>query len=578
MTIGANHMQAHAGSRSKVTSQVRDPQKAFERARRHSRMVQTLKYALPAFALLLGGLYFISWGFNVSIGPMDASVERLELNRDALRMVNPKIEGITDDGGTFLVRAEYADQDIAQPTRMTLNGITAEVLQPDKGWSRLAAPRGRYDSKTEELELLDDIQVTSQSGLHAHMTQAAIDLKKQTVASSQPVRAEMPNGNVQAATLHINLKKSQLTFERDVRVHVERKGEQMAAAPAGGATAAKLNSRQPIDIAAPKLTIFDKDKLAHFTGGVATAQGASRLTSRELKVHYMGEGLSGEGEAKPEGEEPSADIRLIEAVDDVQMATEDGRQASGQHMLFDVQNQTLQLTGGVVLRQAGDVLTGEQLLVNLETGVSQFPPGTRVRGHIAARTKTAAAAKERKDIELGASQLDLSSSQGKPIDIEADTLTVADREHTALFKGNVHALQGDMTLRSRELQVDYTGDAQSAGTATDSTDGTQITKISARGRVLINSNKQDQTSTSDWAVFDMPRQTVTIGGNVVLSQGENVIKGDRLVIDLKTGQSRFENEGNLSNGQRVRGLFRPKSSEKKGRSGRGASSAPASGG
>ena len=58
---------------------------------------------------------------------------------------------------------------------------------------------------------------------------------------------------------------------------------------------------------------------------------------------------------------------------------------------------------------------------------------------------------------------------------------------------------------------------------------------------------------------------MTIGGNVVLTQGENVIKGDRLVIDLKTGRSRFEHTGDPATGKRprVKGLFMPQQSDKK---------------
>jgi hypothetical protein len=37
-----------------------------------------------------------------------------------------------------------------------------------------------------------------------------------------------------------------------------------------------------------------------------------------------------------------------------------------------------------------------------------------------------------------------------------------------------------------------------------------------------------------------------------------VLKGDRLVIDLKTGESRFENTGNTTAGGRIRALFMPR--------------------
>lgn len=150
-----------------------------------------------------------------------------------------------------------------------------------------------------------------------------------------------------------------------------------------------------------------------------------------------------------------------------------------------------------------------------------------------------------------------SSQSNKPIDIESDVLEVLDAKKVAIFRGNVKAAQGDMTLRSKEIRVKYTGERGQDGS------GTEITSIRATGKVLINT-KNNQSSSSEWALFDVQKQTVTIGGNVVLTQGENVIKGDRLVIDLKTGRSRFENPGDVSTGQRVRGLFMPKQSGAKG--------------
>jgi lipopolysaccharide export system protein LptA len=205
----------------------------------------------------------------------------------------------------------------------------------------------------------------------------------------------------------------------------------------------------------------------------------------------------------------------------------------------------------------------------------------------------------------------LSKNSGQPIDIESDVLVVHDAQKYATFKGNVKAVQGTTTLRSRELDVHYVGsgsdsltkapettgsatgtgakpgdakpadakaadakpgdakpgdakaadakpdDAKPAGVGLNGDNGTQISKIEARGDVVITSD-QDQTTTSDWALYDVPAQLVTVGGNVVLMQGKNVLKGDRLVIDLKTGESRFENTGDTGTGGRIRALFMPK--------------------
>jgi lipopolysaccharide export system protein LptA len=185
----------------------------------------------------------------------------------------------------------------------------------------------------------------------------------------------------------------------------------------------------------------------------------------------------------------------------------------------------------------------------------------------------------------------LSENSDEPIDIESDLLVVHEKQKYATFSGNVKAVQGTTTLRAKELLVHYVGGdklgpgekkdeaqapaatkvanaqgaadtappaAANAGDSTKPKQGdTQITKIEAKGDVIITS-KDDQTTTSDWALYDLPTQLVTVGGNVVLTQGKNVLKGDRLVIDLKTGESRFENTGNTAAGGRIRALFMPK--------------------
>ena len=53
----------------------------------------------------------------------------------------------------------------------------------------------------------------------------------------------------------------------------------------------------------------------------------------------------------------------------------------------------------------------------------------------------------------------------------------------------------------------------------------------------------------------MKTNTVTLTGNVVMTQGKNVLRGDRLVVNLTSGVSRVES-GKNGHG-RVQGLFLP---------------------
>jgi lipopolysaccharide export system protein LptA len=187
-----------------------------------------------------------------------------------------------------------------------------------------------------------------------------------------------------------------------------------------------------------------------------------------------------------------------------------------------------------------------------------------------------ASAQSNFDNPLGGDNLaaNYKANSGKPIDIEADALEVDDQKKIAVFTGNVSATQGDFNLRSREIQVRYA--AKAKGTTTASADGSagglpggsnDITQIDAKGKVLVT-NKNDMTATSEWAVFEVPKQQVTLGGDVVLSRGANVIKGDKMVIDLKTGRARVDTSGDQAAGgekgkpPRVQMTFTPKDREK----------------
>jgi lipopolysaccharide export system protein LptA len=144
-----------------------------------------------------------------------------------------------------------------------------------------------------------------------------------------------------------------------------------------------------------------------------------------------------------------------------------------------------------------------------------------------------------------------SSSSDKPIQIEADRLEVRDAEKLAIYTGHVRVLQGDALLEAPVLRVFYTKDPEqgpSGGAAQGSIAGSQVTRLEAGPGVTVHSG--DQVATADQAVFEMATDLVTMTGNVVLTQGENVVRGERLVVNLTTKIGRME-------GGRVQTLITP---------------------
>jgi lipopolysaccharide transport protein LptA len=132
-----------------------------------------------------------------------------------------------------------------------------------------------------------------------------------------------------------------------------------------------------------------------------------------------------------------------------------------------------------------------------------------------------------------------------PIDVEAARLDVDDRSKQAVFKTNVHAVQGDFVVRTSELRAYYTGAAglaESAAAPADKKAPAQISRIEARGAVIVTS-KNGQKATGDWADYDVKKNEVILGGDVILTQNKDVVRGNKLRIDMLTGKSVMDSEG-----------------------------------
>jgi lipopolysaccharide export system protein LptA len=152
-----------------------------------------------------------------------------------------------------------------------------------------------------------------------------------------------------------------------------------------------------------------------------------------------------------------------------------------------------------------------------------------------------------------------SQNRDQPVRIQSDNLVVRDKDKVATFTGNVHVIQGDTEMNSKALVVFYV-DTSKPGPVPATTMKTaqpgappgsgdqqqQIKRIEATGGVLVT--QKEQKAAGDSGTFDMQSNTVTLNGNVVVTHGKDVVRGQRLVVDLNTGVSRID-------GGRVDALF-----------------------
>jgi lipopolysaccharide transport protein LptA len=322
---------------------------------------------------------------------------------------------------------------------------------------------------------------------------------------------------------------------------------------------------------------------------VKAVQGDSTLSTPELEIAYEGsatEKSHAAGDATAP-EKTAASIRRIVAKNPVVMTRGDGdvvtsegaefdavaetsvltgnvvmttgtdRRATSDRADLDQRADTALLTGRVVIVQGKNELRGERLFIDRKSGQTQltWPAGQDSGpGRIAARlyrgepsqpAKSKAAASAPSG---GAEVMSFKTDPNAPIEIDADRLDVDDTKKAAVFSGEVNAVQGDFTIRSAELHAFYKGGAGLAdvtrldtppGGAAKQAANTELTRIVAKKDVVVTS-KRGQTATGDWAEYDAKANTVLVGGNVVIAQGQNLVRGTRLVIDMTSGESTID--------------------------------------
>ena len=146
-------------------------------------------------------------------------------------------------------------------------------------------------------------------------------------------------------------------------------------AVAGAQAIAGFNSNQPVNFAADRIELQDRQNRVVLTGNVVIDQGDLRLTAGRTSVAYSDAG--------------SLQIQRIDAVGGV-VVTRGNERASGSAGVYDFNQRVIVLSGGVALRRGGDTLNGGRLVIDLKSGLSSVdghgasavggPPSGRVTG------------------------------------------------------------------------------------------------------------------------------------------------------------------------------------------------------
>jgi lipopolysaccharide export system protein LptA len=140
----------------------------------------------------------------------------------------------------------------------------------------------------------------------------------------------------------------------------------------------------PVKITSATLEVRDKSKMAIFKGDVQVVNGDTDVRCNELVVFYDDEKDKSGAKKAPapaDGSIGQQQIRRMEARGNVVVTQKDQR-AVGDRAEFDMRTNTVTLIGNVIITTADNVVRGNQMVVDLNTGIARMGTGgsTRVEG------------------------------------------------------------------------------------------------------------------------------------------------------------------------------------------------------
>lgn len=581
-----------------------DRSREFMRARRHSLIVKGMRVATPLSAVALFGLYVWTIFDTAGYGTATVAPQTPTNIRNELKMSRPKYDGYTKDGGSYSVNAEWAIPDFANPTVVKLETITGVMFDAKKSRTDMKAAEGVFDSKANKLDLSGGIDVMTETGMHAKMTYATIFTKEGSIIAQQtdtPVVIEMPTGQVSAFRMQLQQKVHTASFSDRVKTHLlpqskpGAQGPDAESPPTAPATPAAFgHSNAPVDIVSEQLDVLDDSKVAMFKRNVRAVQSGASLETDQLNITYEGKAGSAAASVQPAAgaDQQATKIKRIEAPGPVVLTQASGERLTGNRADFEAADEIAVVTGNVVMTagqdrratadriefrqkadafllsgnvvvtQARNELRGRKLTVDRKAGRTEMTSPAEnglARSRIFAKLyqgdgkpgQPGHTAKEADGADASGPTglMQFKTDPNAPVDVEADRLLAEDAKKTATFTGDVKAAQGDFVIRTVELTATHSGDAglASLGGAQPAPGAaktpTQLTRLDARGKVVITS-KAGQELTGDAAVFDMKANTAVVTGKeVILTQDKQVVRCNKLKIDMTSGQGNCMWEG-----------------------------------
>ena len=190
----------------------------FERWRRRSRLIRTLRIALPA----LIAMNFVGLAGSVVWSTMNAVPKSARAGDEPIRLVTPRFVGRDDKGRAFVLTAESATRDRLDYQRVILKKPTLVLDENGPDMLRMNGADGIFHEQDGKLELTNGVNMTAARNSFA--TAASLfDTKTGEVIGSGPIQGAGGLGEIRAESYGVYNKGESMVFKGGVRTRLETK-------------------------------------------------------------------------------------------------------------------------------------------------------------------------------------------------------------------------------------------------------------------------------------------------------------------------------------------------------------------
>jgi lipopolysaccharide export system protein LptC len=190
----------------------------FKAAARHSARVRLMRWVIPLVVVLALLAIIAASVFNPFriLTDLPINMDNVVVSGTRITMESPRLAGFTPDQRPYEVAAKAATQDLTAPDRVELREIHAKVTLEDRSLMTLDALDGKFDTKSQLLDLKNNIFLQSSTGYEAKLSSAVVDIAAGNVSSDEPVWVKLLNGTLDANRLRITNRGEVVRFDGGV--------------------------------------------------------------------------------------------------------------------------------------------------------------------------------------------------------------------------------------------------------------------------------------------------------------------------------------------------------------------------